>query len=1169
MVKKFITSIALVAVLASLTTLGFAQGTESAVKGNLGGTVTDPSGAVVQGAKVDLSGPTGDRTASTDAEGRFLFQVLIPGMYSVKISKDGFKTAEVKSAEVQTGRTSAVAVKLELGTSATTVEVSAAAIAVDTTSTAVASNLTDSFYESVPVGRGVTGLFYAAPGVTSGGGTGTANPSIAGGTGLENNYVADGVSITDGGFGGIGVYSRIYGSLSTGINLSFVKEVQVKTGGFEAQYGKSTGGIVQIVTKSGTNKLHGQIAGFLAPQQLETTRLQVDDYAQGGSQERFNLQGKILHQSNYDANVELGGNVPGLKNHLFFFGSFNPQWNTDYNQFAQYRNPSDRGTGGTGNATQTFLGNYSVPVKVYSYAGKLTWRVNDHHQLEGSFFGDPTYGDQNANGNTGPQTASKTTFDKLQYGTRNVSVHYNGTFSPTWLANASWSWGHNNLTDTPNAKGVFGVLDYTQRTPCSSPFFNPDCTASTNPLRGQFERQGLGYFENTTGDNYGLNFDTSKTFTAWGEHNVTVGYRYDRGHYDGTKARTGGYIPVDSALAGAVTGDPNLQALLVARGTNAAFQLRARGGSSCIGGAFAAEIYVPGLSNCADGGEGVSLRQTRGEFGAPAFKTTSLYHTVFVQDNWSPSKYVTFNAGLRWEQQHVEGVNAKYTFTDNWSPRIGISVDPWGNRKSKVYANFGRYTEALPLDIAIRSLSQEFDFADTNWVPPTDGAGHALISADGTMPLSASTLLGTTTPQANGGFIRSFNSAASLQAGEAFGKGTKSQYLDEYVVGFEHEFGNSGVVFSTRYVDRRIKRIIEDNAALSPEAAQGAAFASAGQGGPCDPNVNPIGCSLSQIYFISNVNKKQDLFHNPQQLDYLAANGVPAACASTGTNLTLFSTPTDSNGNGVLVNGNDSMCVPNALDVNGNQLTATPGADGIPDGFVDPNRVYKAVEFEVNKAFSRGWQMRANYRIAKLTGNYEGNFRNDNGQNDPNISSLFDFTRGDFNLLGQQFVPGVLNTDVRHLVNGYVSYTLSGNHASGLTLGSAVHFQTGIPINNLFAHPVYANAGEIPFCADNTVNCPSARGSLGRTNDWGSVDFHGDYPIRITEGSRLKLGVDLFNISNNRTQLRVDQFAQRTVGVPNSDFLKPTGVGPSAVNGNTNPGYQRPFNARFSVRYEF
>jgi len=83
--------------------------------------------------------------------------------------------------------------------------------------------------------------------------------------------VADGVNITDGGFGGIGVYSRMLGSLSTGINLSFVEEVQVKTGGFEAQYGKSTGGIVQIVTKSGGSTFHGSIGGYFAPQSLTIT----------------------------------------------------------------------------------------------------------------------------------------------------------------------------------------------------------------------------------------------------------------------------------------------------------------------------------------------------------------------------------------------------------------------------------------------------------------------------------------------------------------------------------------------------------------------------------------------------------------------------------------------------------------------------------------------------------------------------------------------------------------------------------------------------------------------------------------------------------------------------------------------------------------------------------
>jgi Carboxypeptidase regulatory-like domain len=1142
MPKKLMSGFAVFALLLSLAALGFAQaGSESSVKGSLSGVVLDPSDAVVSGAKVTITGPTGDKSMQTDPEGRFLFQVLTPGFYSVKIEKEGFKATDVKQAEVQTGRNSSISVKLELGSSSTVVEVSGAAVAVDTTSTATDSNLTDTFYQSIPVGRGVTGLFYAAPGVASGGGTGTANPSIAGGTGLENNYVADGVSITDGGFGGIGVYSRNYGSLSTGINLSFVKEVQVKTGGFEAQYGKSTGGIVQIVTKSGTNQLHGSIGGFFAPQQFEATRLATDDFGAGSSNARFNLQGKILHQSNYDIDTQVGGHVPGFKDHLFFYGSFNPQWNTDQDRFAQYPNPSDLLNG---TPTQTSLGNLDVPVKVYSYAGKGTYRLNDRHQFEVSMFGDPTYGDFVPNGNLGLQTSSKTTFDKLQYGTRNLVARYNATLSPTWLFNASWTWGHNNLSDTPFSPDVYNVLDYTQRNPCGAPLFNALCTSVTNPLRGAYFRQGLGYYENTKGDTYGLNFDTQKTFNFLGQHSVSFGYRYDRSHYDGTKARTGPRIAVDAATAALTNAAPNLQAALVANGTNAAFQLRTAGFACGV-----SEMVIPGLDGCGDGATGVYLLQTRGEFGNPIFKTTSLYHTVFAQDAWSPNKYVTINAGLRWEQQHVAGVNAAYTFNDNWSPRLGVSVDPWGNRKTKITANFGRYTESLPLDIAIRSLSAEYDYPETFWAAPNDGAGHALVNADGTLDMSNFSVANNFTPYLSS--FTGFANGVSAQTAVAFGKGTRSEYLDEYQLGFEHEFGGSGVIFTAHYTDRRIKRIIEDNAALSPEASE---------------------AGLSQQYFISNPNKNQDLFTNPQEIGYNAAAGQSCPVVTpydTFANNSFGPYVTDSNAARVVnTAGNDNVCIPTTGYPNGHG-PGDPFPDGIPDGFVDPVRKYQAMEFEVNKSFSKGWQMRANYRIAKLQGNYEGSFRNDNGQNDPNISSLFDFTQGEWNLLGQQFVPGVLNTDVRHLANGFVSYTFANHLMKGLTMGSSVHFQTGVPINNLFAHPVYNNAGEIPFCADNTTNCASARGALGRTKDWGSVDYHVDYPIRITEGTRLRLGADLFNLANSKTLLRVDQNAQRSVGIGNADFGKPNGIGPSAVNGNSNPGYQRPFYARLSVKFEF
>src|SRR4051812_7410514 len=458
--KRLVVFATFLALLMATSASLWGQGSaESSVRGNLAGVVVDNSGAVVPGSKVTLSGPTGTRTVDSNGQGQFVFPLLTPGYYSVKVERQGFKSADVKGVEVVTNKTSNIRVGMVPGEATTVVEVSANAIQVDTTSTAVSSNLTDTFYSQVPVPRGVTSLFYAAPGVSGGGGTGAANPSISGGTGLENNYIADGVSITDGGFGGIGVYSRVYGSLSTGINLSFVKEVQVKTGGFEAQYGKSTGGIVQIVTKSGGNEFHGSLGGYFAPSQVEADRKHPDDAG------RFNLQGKTLHQGNFDADAEIGGYVPGMKNHVFFFGSFNPSWNRNYDQYAQFKNPADLGTAGLGSTAPVSLGNVDLRNVVYNYAGKLTFKLNQGNQIEASLFGDPTR--TNFAPNSFLSTSNTTINDQLKYGTRNAVVRFNTSLTPSWLANFSVTWGHNGLQDIPSNPDVYQVTDFTQRTPCN------------------------------------------------------------------------------------------------------------------------------------------------------------------------------------------------------------------------------------------------------------------------------------------------------------------------------------------------------------------------------------------------------------------------------------------------------------------------------------------------------------------------------------------------------------------------------------------------------------------------------------------------------------------------------------------------------------------------------
>jgi hypothetical protein len=235
-------------------------------------------------------------------------------------------------------------------------------------------------------------------------------------------------------------------------------------------------------------------------------------------------------------------------------------------------------------------------------------------------------------------------------------------------------------------------------------------------------------------------------------------------------------------------------------------------------------------------------------------------------------------------------------------------------------------------------------------------------------------------------------------------------------------------------------------------------------------------------------------------------------------------------------------------------LRVTPARTVFQDGFVDPVHVYKALEIEVNKRFSNNWQLLSNWRIASLRGNYEGHFRNDNGQTDPGISSLFDFTAGDFNLLGDQFKVGPLNTDRRHIINVFTSYQFSkekfgsfGQRLGGLTIGPAMHFETGVPISQLLAHPVYGNAGEVPV---------GGRGSEGRTPSNVRFDFHADYPYHINERMKLSFIADFFNIFNTQTIRLKNQNAESTLGQPNPDFLQPT-------------LFYLPFNMRLGLRFEF
>src|SRR2546430_1606399 len=120
-------------------------------------------------------------------------------------------------------------------------------------------------------------------------------------------------------------HTRFAGDWSSDVCSSDL-EVQVKTGGFEPQYGHASGGIVQIVTKSGGTKTHGEISGYAKARDMQDTPANADDF------QLQNAFGRRLETVNYEADVELGGYVPlrGLRDRLFYFGNFNPSFNHQY-----------------------------------------------------------------------------------------------------------------------------------------------------------------------------------------------------------------------------------------------------------------------------------------------------------------------------------------------------------------------------------------------------------------------------------------------------------------------------------------------------------------------------------------------------------------------------------------------------------------------------------------------------------------------------------------------------------------------------------------------------------------------------------------------------------------------------------------------------------------------
>ena len=289
-----------VALFAFLATAMFGQ-TDSA---RLEGTIHDPTGAVVPNAKLTLvnTATQSHSEGTSDAAGGFIFASVQPGSYDLTVEAPGFRKANLNKLELNVGAIVSQDIKLEVGQTSDSVVVEASTVNVQTTDSQVSRTITLRDIDTLPqLGRSPIALAAFQPGVQINPGDSTFS-HINGNRGGSNNATLDGIDVND------SLVPRLGLSL-TANNTDSIAEFRIVTTAGKAEYGRSSGGQVELITRSGTNSYHGNVFDY-----LRNTVLNANDFfnnQSGGAVPKF-------IQNQYGASA--GG--PIKHNKLFFFGNW-------------------------------------------------------------------------------------------------------------------------------------------------------------------------------------------------------------------------------------------------------------------------------------------------------------------------------------------------------------------------------------------------------------------------------------------------------------------------------------------------------------------------------------------------------------------------------------------------------------------------------------------------------------------------------------------------------------------------------------------------------------------------------------------------------------------------------------------------------------------------------
>ncbi|HEY7389618.1 MAG TPA: carboxypeptidase regulatory-like domain-containing protein, partial [Bryobacteraceae bacterium] len=339
----------------------------SASAQTIAGSITDPAGAVIPNAAVDVSSPAlieGHRTAVTNESGRYTFVNLEPGTYAVTVKKEGFTTAQRAGVELTTGFTAEIDLQLQIGAAAQTLQIAAETPVVDTQSTVVSSTLGASNMEELPTGRSLSSFLDLVPG---GGTLNFGAPAYRGNTDAQTMVDGARTSVLIGAGPGLTSHAT---SNSAYQEMTF-------SNGMDNLDMQTAGMFTQIIPKEGGNNFHGS---------LFATYTNSDFVGNNVSSKLSAAPYSLLPTvplKLWDLNPSIGG--PIIKDKLWFQGTFQ----VDSNNYASPRSPANALAPGLNFAPGAAVND---PTKFYTGTGNVTWQADQKDKF--SFFYENTTTDE-------------------------------------------------------------------------------------------------------------------------------------------------------------------------------------------------------------------------------------------------------------------------------------------------------------------------------------------------------------------------------------------------------------------------------------------------------------------------------------------------------------------------------------------------------------------------------------------------------------------------------------------------------------------------------------------------------------------------------------------------------------------------------------------------------